>query len=64
MGFDEIQTFILQSESGTSLRAAGWLEDPTTSAGGDWNRPSRGGRRVDQPQEAKRRWFKTLRALG
>lgn len=57
MGFDEIQTFILQSEPGTSLKAAGWLEDKSPSRGGDWNRPSRGGRRVDQPQEPKRRFY-------
>lgn len=60
MGFDEIQTFILKSESGVSLKAAGWIEDTKPSHGGDWNRPSRGGRRMDQPQEAKRRWFKRL----
>jgi len=59
MGFDEIQTFILASESGVSLKAAGWEEDAEhESKGGDWNRPSRGGRRTDQPQEAKRRFFK------
>jgi hypothetical protein len=62
MGFDEIQTFILASEPGTSLRAAGWTEDTARkSAGGDWNRPSRCGRRTDQPLTEKRRWFKKLR---
>jgi hypothetical protein len=62
MGFDEIQTFILCSELGTSLRAAGWCEDTERkSNGGDWNRPSRGGRRMDQPQEPKRRFYKKLR---
>lgn len=60
MGFDEIQTFILQSEPGTSLKAAGWTQDPTISDGGDWNRPSRGSRRMDQPQEPKRRWYRRL----
>lgn len=59
MGFSEIQTFILQSEPGTSLKAAGW-EMVATSAGGDWNRPSRGGRRTDQPQEPKTKWRKLL----
>lgn len=57
MGFKEIQTFILSSEPGTSLRAAGW-ECSGPSAGGDWNRPSRGGRRMDQPQEPKVKWCK------
>jgi hypothetical protein len=49
MGYEVIQTFILANETGTSLRAAGW-EFAGTSGGGDWNRPSRGGRRTDQPQ--------------
>lgn len=66
MGFDEIQTFILKSESGISLKASGWDFDkddegnPKYSEGGDWNRPSRGNRRTDQPQEPKLRWFKKL----
>ena len=60
MGYDEIQTYILQSEPGISLRAAGWTCDSSLTKGGDWNRPSRRGRRIDQPQEPKRRWFKQL----
>jgi hypothetical protein len=60
MGFDRIQTFILASESGVSLRAAGW-RFVRMSKGGDWNRPSRGGRRTDQPQEPKQLWEKALR---
>lgn len=60
MGFDEIQTFLLFEEDGTSVRAAGWERDPVPSKGGDWNVPSRGGRRTDQPQGKKWRWFKKL----
>lgn len=59
MGFDKIQTFILASELGTSLRASGW-EPETTTAGRDWNTPSRGGRRTDQPMEDKIRWAKVF----
>lgn len=59
MAFTKIQTFILKSEPGTSLRAAGWTCEGT-SPGGDWNRPSRGGRRTDQPQEPKVKWSKEL----
>lgn len=59
MGFKRIQTFILESETGVSLKAAGWTFE-RLSAGGDWNVPSRGGRRTDQPQEAKQRWKKEL----
>lgn len=60
MGYDLIQTFILASESGVSLKASGW-EYAGPSAGGDWNRPSRGNRRVDQPMEPKVKWWKRLR---
>lgn len=61
MGFAEIQTFILASETGVSLKAAGWVEDTErVSKGGDWNRPSRGNRRTDQPMEPKRRFYKKL----
>lgn len=61
MGFDEIQTFILESESGHSLRVSGWEMDLSPTRGGDWNSPSRGGRRIDQPQGPKVRWFRRLR---
>ena len=57
MGFSRVQTFILDSEDGTSLKAAGWRFE-RMSEGGDWNVPSRGGRRTDQPQSQKQRWFK------
>lgn len=60
MGYMTIQTFILQSELGTSLRAAGW-KIGNVSAGGTWNRPSRKGRRDDQPHEPKMRYYKDLR---
>jgi hypothetical protein len=48
MGFDEIETSILETESGTSLKAAGW-QLRRTIKGRDWNTPARGGRRIDQP---------------
>lgn len=59
MGFEKIQTYILVSEPGTSLVAAGWNFE-TTVKGRDWNTPSRGGRRTDQSQEDKARWSKKL----
>jgi len=59
MGYNEIQTSILDNEPGTSLLAAGW-EFSHYSEGGDWNRPSRGGRRTDQPQCRKAVWKKKL----
>lgn len=60
MGFERVQTFILESEGGVSLKAAGWSFD-TFSEGGDWNVPTRGGRRTDQPQCRKARWIKDLK---
>jgi hypothetical protein len=60
MGYHKIQTYILQSEPGISLRAAGWHKEADT-AGGDWNCPGRkGARRTDQPMEPKQRWAKVL----
>ncbi len=62
MGFIEIQSFILLSETGVSLIAAGWTEDldyvPKVSK---WNRPSRRRPKVDDVQSVpKRRFFKLL----
>lgn len=59
MGFERIQTFILDVEDGKSLVAAGWEFDQV-SRGGDWNQPSRSGRRTDQPSQPKQRWKKEL----
>ena len=59
MGFERIQTFILEDEPGTSLIAAGWkFEGFTDSKPHKWH--SRDGRRSDQPSERKQRWFKEL----
>ena len=59
LGYKMIQTFILEEEPGTSLRASGW-EMVSMSPGGDWNCPSRGGRRTDQPMQPKQKWVKHL----
>jgi hypothetical protein len=61
MGFEKIQTFILLSEPGTSLKASGWTK-AYVSGGGDWNRPSRGGRRTDQPLVKKEKWEKVFKS--
>lgn len=61
MGYDEIETSILETETGTSLRAAGWQLRRVVS-GRDWNTPSRMGRRTDQPQCDKKVYGKALRA--
>lgn len=60
LGYKSIQTFILDSEPGVSLLAAGWTFD-RMSAGGSWTRESKPNRRQDQPQGAKQKWIKVLR---
>lgn len=53
-GFESVFTAILQSETGASLKAAGWVYVYTTK-GGSQDRPSR--RRVDlSPIEPKQIW--------
>lgn len=59
MGFLKIQTYILESEPGVSLRASGWSFEGMT-AGGNWNHGPRKGRREDQPMCRKQRWGKIL----
>lgn len=56
MGFRSIQTFILASEPGTSLRASGWELVATLKARTDpgWN--SRDSRAADQNGVAKTKW--------
>lgn len=59
MGYRRIQTYVLNSESGTSLRAAGW-QDEGEAGGGQWKHTDGKARRTDQPTETKRRWAKVL----
>lgn len=53
MGYQRLITYILDSEPGTSLRAAGWTVVGQTKAQ-SWSRPSRA--RLDQPLQTKLRW--------
>lgn len=58
MGFAKIQTFTLETESGSSLKAAGWEFHGKTN-GGAWSRKKR--KRVDdQPICRKNKWIKDL----
>ncbi len=59
MGYSKIITYILSSESGASLRAAGWSKEAKTS-GGAWTRPSRP-RTTTAPTVPKKRYAKELR---
>ena len=50
----KIITYTLASESGSSLRASGWVDDGL-AGGGSWDRPNRS--RTDAaPTDIKRRW--------
>ena len=62
MGYDRIITYILETESGVSLRACGWMEDGITS-GGHWSRPSRK-RSTTAPTVPKKRYVKYLKGEG
>lgn len=59
MGFGDIETSILESEPGTSLKAAGFTFRRNIK-GRDWNTPTRGGRRTDQPMCDKQAWGRKL----
>lgn len=59
MGFKNIQTYILEDEIGTSLKASGW-EKVADTAGGQWTGTDGKARRTDQPTEPKQRWEKVL----
>ena len=41
MGFEKIITYILENESGISLKASGWFCEDNNVGGGSWNRPNR-----------------------
>ena len=58
MGYKKIITYILESESGASLKAAGWKQETVTN-GGTWNRKSRP-RNTTAPTVPKKRYVKIL----
>lgn len=67
-GYERIITFILQSEPGTSLRAAGWTLEVEKAGKPQWNRQRYEGRleqmtlfpRKEPPREYKQRWGRQL----
>lgn len=59
LGFKRIQTYILESETGVTLRAAGWVCEGS-AGGGQWKHTDGKLRRTDQPTEMKQRWVKLL----
>lgn len=59
MGYCKIQTYILESELGTSLKATGWIKEAVTQ-GREWKHTDNKPRRTDQPTENKVRYAKKL----
>ena len=55
MGYNKIQTYILEEESGTSLKASGWKCEGA-AGGGQWKHTDGKPRRTDQPIGIKSRW--------
>lgn len=71
MGYKKIITYILESESGTSLKASGWICEDSSCGGGTWENCTRSKQRPVQlsmlPQKQKypegmkkQRWCKYL----
>lgn len=60
MGYRKIQTFILDNESGVSLKGAGWICEDSCCGGGQWVHTDGKPRREDQPTCKKQRWCKHL----
>jgi hypothetical protein len=59
MGYKQLITYTLPSESGASLRGAGW-KCVGQAGGGSWSRPNCGRPRVDlYPTQVKLRWEAT-----
>lgn len=61
MGYDSIQTYILDDEPGTSLKASGWILDHKTRGGRDT--PSRP-RDDNHPTMVKQCWVKRFTREG
>jgi len=59
MGYRRIQTYILDTEPGTSLKASGWTSEGE-AGGGQWKHTDGKPRRTDQPTGMKERWARTL----
>ena len=59
MGFIKVQTYILESELGSSVKASGWQMEAITK-GRQWKHTDQKFRRTDQPKENKIRYAKYL----
>ncbi len=59
MGYKKVITYILESESGSSLKASGFVLEDECCGGLEWT-GQREGRVAKAPQEYKQRWVKCL----
>ena len=65
IGFVRIQTYVMETEHGSSLKASGWVRDEELRGGGQWKHTGMEGlfgsmNRTDQPTCMKWRWTKQL----
>lgn len=60
LGYCTLYTYTLVSESGASLKAAGWEVDACLEARSGWDTPSRPRSEELWPSEGKYRWIKKL----
>lgn len=60
LGYETIQTYILATEPGVSLKAAGWAKVADV-LGRQWEHTDGRSRRTDQPTDDKTRWERRLR---
>ena len=60
LGYKDIHTYVLASEDGTSLLAAGWELWNEGVGGGQWRHTDGKPRRTDQPTQKKNEWGKHL----
>jgi hypothetical protein len=59
LGYERIQTYILDTELGSSLKASGWTNEGA-AGGGQWKHTDGKPRRTDQPTQMKQRWALVL----
>lgn len=59
LGYKKIQSFILDTENGSSLKASGWVFE-SISSGGQWKHTDGKQRRTDQPICPKHKYVKIL----
>lgn len=59
MGYKRIQSYILDNESGKTLKASGWFLEGMTP-GGQWVRSDLVINRTNQPINPKQRWVRIL----